>query len=149
MLSAVASQSFNDVFSTTYDNYFITGVVTSTNTTNITVRLRVAGSDASAANYKNENIYASSTTIAAARQTGTTNFVIGGLDTPGKNSIQLSVQSPFLSEITNFQSYFGGAQPVWFMSVGGHSLTTSYTGITLIPDAGTITGTVSVYGYNK
>jgi len=147
--SAVSSQSFNDVFSTTYDNYFITGVCTSTNTTNMTVRLRVSGSDASGSNYQNENIFASSTTVGAQRQTGTTNFVIGAFNSSGRNSFQLSVLSPFLSQTTNFQSYTGSSEPTWYMVVGGHTLTTSYTGITLIPDAGTITGTVSIYGYNK
>jgi hypothetical protein len=35
------------------------------------------------------------------------------------------------------------------LNLATHNHNTSYTGFTIFPDAGTITGTISVYGYNK
>jgi len=50
--SAVASQSINDVFSATYDNYVLLINYLTSTTANQTWRLRVSGTDNSAASYQ-------------------------------------------------------------------------------------------------
>ncbi len=50
--SAVSSQSVNDVFSATYENYFLL-VRTTASSDNINIRMRVSGSDDSTSNYHN------------------------------------------------------------------------------------------------
>jgi hypothetical protein len=49
--SGVSSQTFNDVFSTTYDNYKIIYAAEAGSTVSNTIRLRVSGTDASGADY--------------------------------------------------------------------------------------------------
>jgi hypothetical protein len=63
--------------------------------------------------------------------------------------MNLNVMNPFLAKPTQFvgslhgSSISGGTQ-------GLHTNATSYTGFTITPNSGTLTGgTIYVYGYNK
>jgi hypothetical protein len=67
--SAVASQSINDVFSATYDNYFIQGNFTPASGQEIYYRLRVAGADATGSNYANQQFKGTSSTSIADAET--------------------------------------------------------------------------------
>jgi hypothetical protein len=59
-LSAVSSQSFNDVFSATYNNYYIQMTLNgSTTSQDVNLRLRVSGADNSSANYSRSNLFQS------------------------------------------------------------------------------------------
>ena len=155
--SGVSSQSFNDVFSATYTNYKI--ILTSDSTVNsvdISMRLRVSGSDNSSANY----IYDRTQVTGA---TATDNFSSGN-STPATfwNFSAMSggypgfciadIFRPFATDHTGFTShyfYWDSAANHASGRVGGlTSVNTSYTGFTLIMGSGTITGTLSLYGYN-
>jgi hypothetical protein len=49
--SAVASQSFNNVFSSTYDSYKVVTTITFSNQTNLNLRYRTSGSDNSTSKF--------------------------------------------------------------------------------------------------
>lgn len=152
--SAVASQSVNDVFSATYKNYLIvcTDVIGSA-ASDIGMRLRVSGTDASGANYNYQGVTFASTSAGAGRTTGQTSAKVGRGITVSKNFFEINVYNPFATDTTEYRSWMtaGGANTTsveFQLYSGGHTLATSYTGFTLIPGSGTITGSVSVYGYN-
>jgi len=153
--SAVSSQSINDVFSTTYTNYRIVFNLAFSATTYIGTRMRVSGTDNSSSQY----LYASPQFTSG----GTSeNSFSNGLTTSFNEMARASVdttggvfdfQDPFetkntlvtglsmwnrSSTLINSNTYFGALKN-----------STSYTGFTFFPASGTITGSVSVYGYNK
>jgi hypothetical protein len=150
-ISGVASQSINDVFSATYTNYRILCEFVSGGDINIDLRWRVSGSDNSTANsYVYQFLEAQNTSVTGARTT--TNLTrVGRGPATLRSSFAMDVFGPQLAQATNYSSYGAGAFAAAdvFLLTGTHNQTVSYTGFTLIPSASTITGTVSVYGYNK
>ena len=117
-----------------------------------TIRLRVSGADETASNYGMTWIYLSGTTIAQYQVNGTS-FNLTGVST--------STQATVLDIITPFDNTFNtliigqtltgiyATNPEVASNWGRYNANTSYTGLSIIPSAGTISGTVSVYGYNK
>lgn len=151
--SGVASQSVNDVFSSTYDNYRIVIETTASSGNYLNFKLRVGGADNSAADYTWGMV--NTTNGAAAFQLAATNATSGwNVLRPGtsRNSCSFDIYSPNIARATMYtgtQSYNDGATIAIAGAIGGnHSVASAFTGFTLI-HSGTITGTVSVYGYNK
>jgi hypothetical protein len=151
--SAVASQSINSVFSSTYDNYKIIFVGSASTTISMNFRLRVSGVDASGSNYIRQRIFGTSTTVSAARATGTSYFP-GDLEfDPTTQIFELlnpakASKTGFITQSLSIQTS-AGTQTDLVLTAGQHDLSTAYDGFSLIASSGTITGTVSVYGYNK
>ena len=151
--SAVASQSVNDVFSATYDNYVIRVNTTTfaTSTGSLDFRLRVGGTDTTT-NYRRQRITGDNTTLAGLRNVGTTLWeTIGYVTTTFNNESSLTISNPYKTVVTT------GIASVVLVGEGnieamtnfyGLNNTTSYTGFTLICPT-TMTGSVSVYGYKK
>jgi len=154
--SGASSVSLNDVFSSTYDNYQIVMNLTSSANDKIRLRMRVSGADNTTSNYSNHMSLLSSTSTSYLGQlaTATTSFLITSSD--GTNSVKgvdLTVYNPFATErslITGIHvasgasgapTYYGGT------TTGALNLTTSFTGFTIFPESGTVTGTIRVYGY--
>ena len=152
--SAVATQSINDVFSTTYDNYVILTNFTSSSNADLQFRFRVSGADDTNSNY-----------IAAASGYDTNaalHTMVGNLTSVFKfakctatipTAFQLNFSDPFKSARTNV-GFFGigtNASSVYGNWTGGGAFntTTSFTGITFYASAGNITGSVSVFGVAK
>ena len=150
--SAVSSQSINDVFSATYNNYLIHMAIDgSTTQTDVNFRLRVAGADNSSANYARSLLNQSSTTLTGQLLTGQTSWpsVAFAISTQRQYS-QLNVFNPFATQYTAGISdliELPNTALAQSRRTYGTTITTSYTGFTLIAAAGTMTGTVSVYGY--
>ena len=157
--SGVSSQSVNDVFSATYDNYrIVMNITTSSTNFPIAWRARVSGSDNSSSNYMWNRLFYNSNATPGTGFTGS-----GGLTTWGYfgdagqtsatsliemeiNGMFASVRAKSISSTTTDDGATGIAQVRYG---AGMNVTTSYTGISLIPTSGTMTGSVSVYGYNK
>jgi hypothetical protein len=150
--SAVASQAINNVFSSTYDNYCILTDLIGSTTLDLNIRLRVGGVDNSSAVYTRQYLFANNTTVSAGRAT-TNTFWSGPLvnATPRSASI-IELFGPFLTRVTGGSgrslSLYNG-NPEMVFEEYGHNSATSFDGFSLIASTGTITGTVSVYGYNK
>jgi hypothetical protein len=150
--SAVASQSVNSVFSTTYQNYRILLDATGSTTANITFRLRVGGVDNSSSVYSRQYIYSSSTSLSSARSTTDTSWNIADLTSTTRSFVTMEIANPFLSEktggLTSSMSLYPSGNTLTFNNYA-HDSSTSFTSFTLIASSGTMTGNVSVYGYNK
>ena len=148
-----ASVSFNDVFSATYENYLIHfGMTGSTTNQNVNFRLRpTGGPDNSSANYSRSTLSQVSTTVTGQSLTAQTSWLsVCEVVSTMRQYADLTVFNPYLTQFTgainNILAVTNGATYQGRKSYGT-TVTTSYTGFTLIPEAGTITGTVSIYGY--
>ena len=150
--TGVASQSINDVFSATYENYKIIISLTAAADEILGFRVRVSSADLTTSTYKNVviNGIANPNSSNAGGQT-TTRVDLGNSST-GEQSYNVEVYKPFLTVnsrvvctyVDNRSSYSTGVQS----SIVNNS--TSYTGFTLfsVLSGGNISGKVSVYGYN-
>jgi hypothetical protein len=151
--SGVASQSISDVFSATYTNYKILFYGNASGFTGLTLRYRVSGSDATGANYTRVRIYISdSFNPTKEKEQAQTSHNLGPL-WAGHTSLTMDVFNPFATQRTQFQSinWTWNDNSTWDQTTqsGIFDNATSYTGFTIYPVSGTMTGTVSVYGYNK
>lgn len=148
-ITLVASQSFtsastvsvDNCFSAAYDNYLL--VVTGNQSQNGSwnIRMRAAGVDNTASAYSYAGVLSGS---------GTSGSVIRTADVAtGPTGAHVSVYSPFRSEKTFWRTtgvYGNSADGAFY---GSHSVASQFDGFSLIPDGGTITGTVRVYGYTN
>ena len=152
--SAVSSQSVNNVFSATYDNYLIklNETYPVSGGPYINLRLRVSGTDATSG-YRKQNLQVDGTATYAARTTTDTAFnSIAYLGAGYNDSAEFNLQNPFNSLNTSANGIWAtgsGAGVEVNLSAWGINNGTSYTGFTIIASTGTITGSVSVYGYKK
>ena len=150
--SGVSSQSINDVFSTTYDNYKIVLNAIGSTAINIALRFRVSGSDVSTSTYQINFLFVSDTTVSTGRQLTNTSLALGDCGSSDRLALTADIHNPFLSVPTGVATYgvgnYPGANNLSIKSAS-QSGSTSFTGFTLLPNTGNITGNVSVYGYNK
>jgi hypothetical protein len=159
--TAVSSQSVNDVFSATYTNYKIIINQIMSTAGIINLRLRVSGTDASGNNYKYAAIGYQSNDAAfnkfsgAAADVSSFGVVSESVTTAVDGVAVFDFLNPFETKPTFL---YGKGQRFNTTGIGilgdynytgRHSLSTSYTGFTILTSTGTTTGSVSVYGYNK
>jgi hypothetical protein len=142
--SAVSSQSVNSVFSSTYRNYKIFISVTGTEAAQSSLRLRASGSDNTSSNYGQEADFAS-----GSRSTGTS-WQLMRIDNGRGGTAVIDMINPFATDNTYFNNQTLGADDTNVDAqyiAGRTTVTTSYDGFTITPQAGTITGRITVYGY--
>jgi hypothetical protein len=140
--SAVASQSVNSVFSSTYRNYKLFISVTGTEAAQSSLRLRASGSDNTSSNYGQEADFSS-------RSTGTS-WQLMRIDNGRGGTAVIDMINPFATDNTYFNNQTLGADDTNVDAqyiAGRTTVTTSYDGFTITPQAGTITGRITVYGY--
>jgi len=158
LLSAVASQSFTSVFSSTYDNYrIIVNISTSSNNDgNQFIRMRSGATDKTTSTY----VYSSFVKAAAGSDISFTSALnsyvkLGAQDNveKGGQSYCIDMISPFLVQFTklNCNVTMQNDAGAWAGGVvsGLQFENTSFDGFTLHTENGTFTGTASVYGYSK
>jgi hypothetical protein len=149
--SGVASQSINDVFSATYDSYLINIAGESfTGSDNFRMRFRVASADNSTNNYSSVvRGFSSQQASLFLANVGGDFFYIGQFDSGNTSALNLFVNFPFASKKKSIHGTGNGMQGGYQAAVhqtGTFNTTTSFTGFTIYPAAGNMTGRVSVYG---
>jgi len=152
--SAVASQSINDVFSATYTNYKAIVNITafSSDVDTFKMRLRVSGADDTGSIYRYNMTQRYNGGFDQLTSTGTTDWVIHRYTRTVGYYGEFDFFNPFASNVTGL--YTTGANPNRDVTEGSFTYastntTTSFTGFTFYPSAGTQTGTISIYGVNK
>jgi hypothetical protein len=151
--SAVASQSVNNVFSSTYNNYLIVLECNAASGNYVNFRLRVGGVDASGANYSwGFSLINNAGTAFSLAGTGATSANVLRASTTGRSMTAFTIVNPALAQETVLSGTLsyndGGTVAIAGTNGGIHAVSTAYDGFTLI-HATSITGSVSVYGYNK
>jgi len=150
--SAAASVSVNDCFSATYDHYRIIVEASASAAQDIAQRWRVSGADNTSAIYDYGYVYVTGTagpTRASANNATSNTWAYNGTGEP--SYISVDVYYPFLSTrqtgFTGLSVSYEADSSANYIG-GNHNSNSSFTGFTLFPKtSGTITGKVTVYGY--
>jgi hypothetical protein len=151
--TGVASQSVNDVFSATYDNYLILFNTTFNGSLTLTMRMRVSGADNSTSNYHYaRNTLFSNATTAVTNAESQSSFDLSGPVTNFNST--MFIQKPFATALTTFTSNqvtTSATTPFTNIRTQGalFNATTSFTGFSVIASASNITGSISVYGVSQ
>ena len=150
--SGVSTVPVANAFSTTYDNYLIQVIntVVSANQPNLAIQMTGTTSGYHYAGFYQS--FASATMTGDVTTTGTY-FPLGacgnGTAGGGRATMDVVVKSPQVAQATFFSSQ--NASLNWNTSYTGHmNNSTQYTGFTILPSSGNLTGgTIAVYGYRK
>jgi hypothetical protein len=135
----------NSIFSSTYTNYFLVIELTNTVTNVDTLfRLRASGSDSSTS-YSLQGYLSQGSTVVA--ESSSTAFPIIRAGSTTLSFGQLNLFNPFVAAHTGFVGANGGSHGYAANLNGRHTVATSYDGFSLIPGSGTITGSITIYGY--
>ena len=157
--SAVASQSVNSVFSSTYENYRIVFTTTNFSASDaLTFRLRASGSDYSSANYSQMGTrnFSNSATIAALNESGRTSIGLGSTNSGASDrcGITIDIFKPnvnFTNKVMHLTIVNQDTSGLYLRTQGGLADGGTYVfdGFTFIIASGNMTGTVRTYGYNQ
>lgn len=146
-----SSVSVNNCFTSTYENYQIKLNILGSTNQDVSLRLRLSGTDATGANYNRQRLSAISTTVAAAGVGGETSFANQIKTSTVSSAVDISIFRPAAALPTGLivlDSSTDGTVSLIF-TVSNHTLSTAYDGFTFYPSTGTITGTIRVYGYKN
>ena len=154
--SGATTVSLNGVFSTTYKRYRILLDFVGSANNDCAFRLRVAGADATGTNYGIQGLYADASSVGAARN-ALSYWYVNEIRVAGRYIQEYELFNPAAAS----QTYgFGRSTSIVtadttqvFQTLNslGHSLSTAYDGFTtyIVSGTGTVSGTISVYGYNN
>ena len=149
--SGASSVSLNGVFSTTYDNYVIRYSYLGSAASTSDLRLRVSGTDNSAANYQRQLMNVNNASTSFTRITGQTTWVNAiAHDTTTSWLSLFEIHRPFNTSPTSAISLGTDEGNTELRAVNTyyrHTTSTSFDGFSMLVNSGNITGTVSVYGY--
>jgi len=145
--SGSSAVNVNNVFSATYKNYKVyLNLTASTAGINTFFRYRVGGADNTTSNYNYQRMILNNTSFNNAAVQGLDLGLLVDVTTTNTNQ-DITFFNPFESKFS--YSYATGtydASPQLQFFIGAFPQTTSFTGFTVYPAAGTITGELSVYG---
>jgi hypothetical protein len=150
--TTAAAANFNNVFTSTYENYRLLIQVQSSTQSNLQFRLRVSGADNTSSNYYNVAAHQRTNGTIITPTSGnpgsfaTINILQGGTRQTGSYEIHM----PNLARPTDV-TFSAVSQDAtgFFITTGGirHAVSTAYDGFTIYPNTGTITGKVQLFGY--
>jgi len=152
--SAVSSASLPaNTFTATYDNYRIILNCSSTAFSFIQIRLRAAGADNTTSNYfsgmNNTALVGGGITADPGGAVGNIMSRMGFSNVADSIDIFYDIYNPFATKKTGLTGMQSRSDSILTSLAGFFQTTTSFDSLSFIPSAGTITGSVSVYGYNK
>ncbi len=148
--SAVSGVIKNSVFSSTYDNYRVVFTATATSALTLNIRLRASGTDDSGSNYTLQDLYANSTSITGSRSSGITNWPAVVVRTTLLTPMVFDIFNPFKASPTiALANAVDIGDPALRHNLMIHDQNTSYDGFNMICSTSNMTGSVSIYGYNK
>ena len=153
--SAVASQAFDSVFTSTYSSYLVViDQIWAASGNAMQMQLRYAGPTTQASGYYGNNIYAraNAATVTNDNTSNAAEFKInpttGSSGLPSRGFFYISGVGN-ASETSDFNGLFNDGQNSYGGSFNGSASTArTYTGF-LLKTASNITGTVSIYGLAK
>ena len=147
--SGVSSVSIDDVFSSTYDSYHLIFAGSGTTSTQINIYLTSNGVSAGGAtDYENQQIQAQGSTLSAA------NFTEDSFRGPRiaaeMGVAEITIHYPAATSYT-FQQCFTTRQRDEMMNLRGgiHLQAVSYDGVKFALYSGSMTGSLSIYGYRN
>jgi hypothetical protein len=145
-----SSIDLSNIFSTTYENYFVIGSFTSSDNSDLNYRYRISGADNSTTNYNYNVADSENGSFSGGRNTSTTNGRLAPTKSSGSRiSFSGYFFAPFLAQTkaSNFRASVNTSASILTNLIdNGFNAATSFTGLTVFPGAGTVTGSISVFG---
>jgi hypothetical protein len=142
VVTASSGQNFDNVFSSTYENYKIIANLSASGA-DVDMKLRVGGVNTSS-NYLGQRVSGTGSTAAA--QAGPSNaWTFGELGT-GKSIMSWDIAGPFLTQQTAMIGSYGFSTNAVRTYYNAQTDSTSFTSFNLAFSA-VATGTVAIYGY--
>lgn len=150
--TASSSHSVNNCFSSTYKYYLVlTDLTASTTNTSLNFRLRASSTDTTTNYDAVVAVFYAATAAAETNANGTDEVKFSSNKTSADViSARIEFYNPNAASQTSFTTHSaGGYGTDRFTWVGGglQNSTTQFDGFSIYPAAGTITGSVKVYGY--
>ncbi len=155
--SGVSSVSFNGVFTTTYDNYFMIyrSITFSATDETIRCRLRNAGADYTGTAYSSNTLRASSGAVSSASNPpGNTQWDMAQVTTPQQDRtiFVATIMSPKIATKTvgfsdSYGIFAGATNQIHYNNLTQEE--GSYDGFSLYPQSGTFGGILRIYGYQN
>jgi len=140
--TAVSSLSLNGVFTSAYTDYaFFFRAIGSTVATQVRIRMRLAGTDATTANH--DGGYTASLTSAQ------TELTVAVVSSARYGMSALTVYAPAVAIETGWSGTGYRSDNDLLLIAGRQGNATAYDGFTLNVSSGTFTGSVSIYGYHS
>jgi hypothetical protein len=146
--SAVSSVSVDNCFTSTYNFYrFILMHKANTGFPTLSLRYRASGSDLTGAHYDHDQSYIN----AANRATNGTSVVNFALGSALDQIIVADIANPAVSTTFTSATGTGGRTDSILWTFHGHTYkqNAAVDGLTITTSAGTITGTIRIYGYRN
>lgn len=152
VFTTASTVNINNCFTSTYDNYRIVLEHKGSAVQQISMRMRVGGTDNSSANYWNNRVFSQASAVSSSGPTSAdTSFLMTTEYETGVSSVSYDIYSPFKTYETSIagigQFRYTSFYQHSFYKTGQMTVTTSYDGFSLISGNGTMTGTIKVYGY--
>lgn len=152
--TTASAVNINNCFSSTYQAYRIVSSISSpTSDCVFKIRLRVNGTDSTSSYFGTKISVNDSGTVGAygdVNASALAMFSIDSANTGTVYSIFTDLINPFATSVTTFFMNNNGVSNAGtfnaYIGGGYHNVSTSYDGFTIYPEAGTVSGTVRVYG---
>ena len=148
--SAAADVVFDSVFSSTYQNYLLVGVLDGSADAGVLIRFRTGGSDNSNNSYSYTVLFNNTSSVGGTGgDIGQTSGKFTNSGSSGTSVFSSTILNPFASASTGYmtnQARFIGGSQARCDFYGGFNTGTSFDGFKLYPDSGTFTGTLRLYG---
>ena len=143
----------DNVFGSTYDDYLLRVVCTTTTDTFLAGRFRLSGTDATTNYFAIRHYGYNASGGADGALTGTDDFLMGIGTTSSKIALQAWIVDVADASATlvgiQCNGNFSSTGPMQIAITAGHTTATAYDAMSIAPTAGTITGRWSLYGYEK
>ena len=144
--SASSGVSFNNVFSSSYQNYHIYTNLLGNASAGLNLRLRTGGSDATTG-YQFQYLEANSSSVSASADGTSQIFAMGSLSATNRIFTITDVSNPFVAQQTAFFSKLHVAPYQITIRGGINNNNTSYDGCTIYPSGtATMSGSIRIYG---
>ena len=148
--SGVTATNFTSNFSATYDNYRIVYSLTLASAADVFIRLRSGSTDATGSDYVTNVVGVNAGSVLGGRATQAY-WYCNNIATATEFACVYDLFNPFKAQVTNAigQQYITTGSTLYYNSASNrHNLTTSYDGFTIYSSVN-MTGSASLYGYNK
>lgn len=154
--SAASAVNVNNCFTSAYENYRIVGLITPSAAGNITMRMRLSGTDNSGATAYDIASFAAMSNALSEMVVGTATSA-GHLvrsDASVDAYIDYTVFRPAVAVNTKMAgtsvgAKSGAAGTTAQLTAMNHQVATAYDGFSILPASGTLTGNIRVYGYRN
>lgn len=146
------SLTLNGVFTSAYANYRIVFAGFCSVNQTVIGRLSVGGTANSSASYNRQYVVASGATVSGTRVTGGTSWsLMENINTTDADNFTMDIFNPQAAKNTSANLVSGStiSSGYWQTFYGYFTSATQFDGIQILPNGGTISGIVSVYGYNQ